>query len=299
MTVLIALALSARTADGDEPIQFNRDIRPILADKCLACHGPDSNKREAELRLDTEEGAKTVLVAGKPAESEIIRRITADDDEERMPPASSTKSLSPQQIDLLRRWVAEGAKFELHWSLIPPKKVDLPEAGAGWARNEIDRFIAAGHGKQRLSPSPDVDRRILARRLSFDLLGLPPTPQEVDAFVADSSDEAYEKLVDRLLASPHFGERLAVYWLDVVRYADSGGYHSDNERELFPYRDYVISSFNENLPFDQFTVEQIAGDLLPGDGGRGCSAERIRCEVSGRPRSQHGCRVAGHDDGLL
>ncbi len=266
MTASILYPLGAR---AEEPIQFNRDIRPILADKCLACHGPDQNKREADLRLDTAEGAfekregKSTLVPGKPDESELIRRITATDEDERMPPASSQKSLTSRQIDLLRKWVAQGAKYEPHWSLVAPKKSPLPAAGAGWARNEIDPFVAAVHAQHNLVPSPDADCRTLARRLSFDLLGLPPSPQEVDAFSADTSEKAYENLVDRLLASPHFGERLGMYWLDVVRYADSAGYHSDNERDLSPYRDYVISAFNDDVPFDQFTVEQIAGDLLP------------------------------------
>lgn len=268
--VASAWLMSAVAAFGDEPIQFNRDVRPILAEKCFACHGPDKNKREADLRLDNGEGAfekrdgKTALVPGKPADSELVRRITTSDADERMPPAEFQKTLTPQEIELIRRWVELGAKYEPHWSLVAPKRVTPPEAGQGWARGEIDRFVAAGHAKHGMTPSPDADRRTLARRLHFDLLGLPPTPQDVDAFLADSSEKAYEDLVDRLLASPHFGERLGMYWLDVVRYADSGGYHSDNERELAPYRDYVISAFNENLPFDQFTIEQIAGDLLPG-----------------------------------
>jgi mono/diheme cytochrome c family protein len=270
IAVYLVLVVSPLAVSAEEAVQFNRDIRPILADKCLACHGPDKNKREAELRLDTGEGAfekregKTTLVPGQPDESELIRRITSSDEDERMPPASTQKTITPQQVDLLRRWIAQGAKFEPHWALIASTRVVPPDAGKGWAYNEIDRFVAAGHASHNLVPSPDSDRRTLARRLNFDLLGLPPAPQEVDAFVADTSEKAYETLVDRLLTSPHFGERLAMYWLDVVRYADSGGYHSDNERELAPYRDYVIAAFNENLPFDQFTIEQIAGDLLPG-----------------------------------
>lgn len=260
-------SLGTLTADT---IEFNRDIRPILADKCFACHGPDHNKREAELRLDSEEAAFAprdggpVIVPGKPEESELIRRLTTKDEDERMPPLSSEKSLTAEQIELMRRWIAAGAKYQRHWSLLPPSKVSPPAAGDGWALNAIDRFIAAGHVRHGLPPSPDADRRILARRLSFDLLGLPPTPDMVDALANNRSRHSYEQLVDQLLASPHFGERLAMYWLDVVRYADSGGYHSDNERELAPYRDYIIRSFNNSLPFDQFTIEQIAGDLLPG-----------------------------------
>lgn len=268
-SAIFGLVLQTQVAVAADSIQFNRDIRPILADKCLACHGPDNNKREADLRLDTSEGAladrdgKPPISPGKPEESELVRRILATDPEERMPPASSNKSLTAEQIELLRQWIAQGAKYEPHWALIAPKKAPVPVSGRGWARNEIDYFIAAAHAKQRLSPFSDADRRTLARRLSFDLLGLPPSAEEVDAFAADTSEKAYENFVDRLLASPHFGERLAVYWLDVVRYADSGGYHSDNDRDLAPYRDYVIAAFNENMPFDQFTIEQIAGDLLP------------------------------------
>ena len=251
-------------------IDFNRDIRPILADKCFACHGPDGNKREADLRLDSEDGAKAkrdsgpVIVVGKPDESELFRRLTTKDDDERMPPPSSEKTLTAEQIELLRQWIIAGAKYDRHWSLIPPTKQEPPVAGAPWARNPVDHFVAARHQLHGLQASPDADRRTLARRLHFDLLGLPPLPERVDRFSSDDSPGAYEQLVDELLASPHFGERMAMYWLDVVRYADSAGYHSDNEREVWPYRDYVIRSFNENRPFDQFTIEQIAGDLVPG-----------------------------------
>ncbi len=252
-------------AEPMPPVQFNREVRSILADKCFACHGPDANKREAELRLDNEQSAKdSAIVPGKPDESELLRRILSDDPDERMPPGVTGKSLSEAEIATLRQWIAEGAAWQEHWSLIPPVKVAPPElADAANDTSAIDRFIRATLAKRGLSPSPAADRRTLIRRLSFDLTGLPPTPEEVDAFVGDAADDAYAQLVDRLMSSKHFGERMAVYWLDVVRYADTGGYHSDNHRDVAPYRDYVINAFNDNMPFDQFTVEQLAGDLLP------------------------------------
>jgi mono/diheme cytochrome c family protein len=266
----IVMAAATQTLMAAPAIDFNRDIRSILADKCFACHGPDANKREADLRLDREADAKAdrdgspVIIPGKPDESELLRRLTTEDMDERMPPPASEKTLTPEQIELVRQWIAAGAKYDRHWSLIPPTKHEPPAAGASWARTPIDQFIAAGHERQGFQPSPDADRRTLARRLSFDLLGLPPSSELVERFVNNQSDDAYEQLVDELMASPHYGERMAMYWLDVVRYADSAGYHSDNERDVWPYRDYVIRSFNENRPFDQFTIEQLAGDLVPG-----------------------------------
>lgn len=256
---------------GEDPIpanvEFNRDIRPILADTCFACHGPDQNKRQADLRLDLEEhavGNQKAIVPGKPDESEFLRRLLAADADERMPPGSTGKTLSPRQLALLRRWVEQGAKYQRHWSFIPPQRPEVPKvADEGWIRNPLDRFILSRLEQQRLAPSADADKRTLMRRLYFDLIGLPPSPAEVDAFLADNSPAAFERRVDALLASPHYGERMAVYWLDVVRYADTGGYHSDNHRDVAPYRDYVIGAFNQNKPFEQFTVEQLAGDLLP------------------------------------
>ncbi|MDA1052273.1 MAG: PSD1 and planctomycete cytochrome C domain-containing protein [Planctomycetota bacterium] len=257
-------------ADEAPAIQFNRDVRSILSGKCFACHGPDANKRKAELRLDDEQSAKeAAIVPGQPDESELVRRILSDDPEERMPPGSTGKSLSEAEVATLRQWIAEGAVWQEHWSLIAPVKVDPPATDElSGVANDIDRFIRATLAARGLSPSPQADRRTLIRRLSFDLTGLPPTPAEVDAFVADPSKDAYVKLVDRLMASKHFGERMAMYWLDVVRYADTGGYHSDNHRDVAPYRDYVIDAFNDNLPFDQFTIEQLAGDLLPNSTNR-------------------------------
>ncbi|MBI2827110.1 MAG: PSD1 domain-containing protein [Planctomycetia bacterium] len=261
--------MAARCVAADE-IDFNRDIRPILSDKCFRCHGPDSGARQAELRLDREESAKAdrdgnpAIVPGKPEASELVRRITADDEAERMPPKESHKELSPREIALLTRWVADGAVWLPHWAYIPPKRHPLPDVGdAHWPIHALDRFILSRLEAEGLAPSPDADRVTLARRLYIDLAGLPPRPEEVDAFLADDGPQAYERLVDRLLASPHFGERMAMYWLDLVRYADTVGYHGDQEHPISPYRDYVIEAFNENLRFDQFTREQLAGDLMP------------------------------------
>ena len=210
-------------------------------------------------------GGYQVILPGKPDESLLIERVLSADEDERMPPGATGKSLSDRDKDVLRQWVAQGAEYQEHWAWIPPRRADPPPVSdAHWPQNPIDHFILARLDREGLKPSPDADRRTLIRRLTFDLLGLPPSPEEVDAFEKDDSADAYEQLVDRLLASQHFGERMATYWLDVVRYADSGGYHSDNERSVWPYRDYVIRAFNfGNLPFDQFTIEQIAGDLLP------------------------------------
>lgn len=260
MFVLCSLPCLRAHAEQPTTIQFNRDVRSILSDKCFACHGPDANKREAELRLDEEQSAKdSAIVPGKPDESELLRRILSDDPDERMPPGSTGKSLSESDVATLRQWIADGAAWQEHWSLLAPQKQTV-DGGAG---SNIDHFIRTTLASRGLSPSAPADRRTLIRRLSFDLTGLPPTPEEVDAFIADTSDNAYTKLVDRLIASKHFGERMAMYWLDVVRYADTGGYHSDNHRDVAPYRDYVINTFNNNLPFNQFTIEQLAGDLLP------------------------------------
>ncbi len=247
-------------------VEFNRDIRPILADNCYACHGPDKNQRKAELRLDQEESARAdrggyhAIVPGKPDESELYLRISSDITTERMPPKKFGKRPSPRQIALIKKWIEQGAKWDKHWSLIVPKRPEPPKGSAG---NPIDRFVRARLEQEGLKPSGEADRRTLLRRLSFDLIGLPPTPEEVDAFVADRAADAYEKQVDRLLASPHYGERMAMFWLDLVRFADSIGYHSDNPRNIAPYRDYVIQAFNDNQRFDQFTIEQLAGDLLP------------------------------------
>jgi hypothetical protein len=262
---LVAAPAASRAAD----IDFNRDVRPILSDKCFACHGPDEKHRKAKLRLDVEKDAAAsgVIVGKKPGESELLARITAADESEQMPPAKSGKKLTAAEIEILKKWVAEGGKYAAHWAYVPPKKHPVPISRdakrSAWGTNFIDAFLTARWEKQGLFPSPEADRRTLIRRLYFDLTGLPPTPEEVDAFVADKDPAAYEKLVDRLLASEHFGERMAMYWLDLVRYADTVGYHGDQDHHASPYRDYVIDAFNLNTPFDQFTREQLAGDLLP------------------------------------
>lgn len=251
-------------------IEFNRDVRAILSDKCFACHGPDANHREADLRLDERESAilardgHRAITPGKPEISELIVRITTDDEFSVMPPPESGKPLSKKEIATIRQWIAEGAKYQQHWSFISPSRPDLPSVKQqAWVETPVDAFILKRLEKEGVAPSEIADRRTLIRRLSFDLTGLPPTPKEVEAFVNDSSPDAYEKVVDRLLASPHFGERLAIYWLDLVRYADTLGYHGDQVRSVSPYRDYVIKAFNNNKPFDQFTIENLAGDLLP------------------------------------
>ncbi len=271
----LTLAVLTPSARADEPrgktVEFNRDIRPILSNNCFVCHGPDHKLRKGKLRLDVEadaladRGGYKAIDPGKPEKSEVYRRITSTEKRERMPPPKHAKQLTAREVDLLKRWIEQGAKWQGHWSLISPSRPAQPAVAAkSWPLNPIDYFILARLEQEGLKPSPEADRRTLLRRLSFDLTGLPPTPKEVETFVADRSPKAYERAVERLLASPHYGERLAMYWLDVVRYADTGGYHSDNHRDLWPYRDWVIQAFNKDLPFDRFTTEQLAGDLLPG-----------------------------------
>lgn len=262
---LIALAAPFSVAFGSEPIDFNRDIRPILSDNCFACHGPDANKREADLMLHIAEGATAdlgeyaAIVPGKPEQSEMINRI--NDSEDPMPPVDSHKSLSEAEAEMLRQWIAEGATYSAPWTYEAPTKRDIPSVtNDAWPINWVDRFTLAKLETEGLSPSPDADKVTLIRRLYFDLIGLPPTPEEAAAFLEGT--KPYEEVVDELLSSPHFGERMAMYWLDLVRYADTVGYHGDQDHNISPYRDYVIRSLNENLPFDQFTREQLAGDLL-------------------------------------
>jgi hypothetical protein len=260
-------ALSAGTADQ---VNFSRDILPILSDNCYHCHGPDEEARKAKLRFDTKEGAfrlkngKAVIVPGHGEQSELIRRVTAADPDEVMPPPKSNRKLTPRQIALLKRWVEEGATWSQHWAFVPPERPELPRtANKRWARNGVDAFILARLERERLKPSAEARRETLIRRVTLDLTGLPPTPAEVDAFLADKSPQAYEKLVDRLLASPRYGERMATDWLDVARYADTHGYQMDRYRAMWPWRDWVIKAFNENLAYDQFITWQLASDLLP------------------------------------
>jgi hypothetical protein len=252
--------LAADAPDMPATIEFNRDVRPILSDNCFYCHGPDASKRKRKLRLDVRENAleREAFVPGNPAESELVIRIRSSDEEEMMPPPDSHKKLSARDKAVLERWIAEGAEYQQHWAYEPPAKAAIPAGGNG-----IDVLVARRLASRGLKPSPEADRRTLIRRLQADLLGLPPSAAEVEAFARDSSPTAYERLVERLLASPHYGERMAVGWLDVVRFADTIGYHSDNPRNIWPYRDWVIQSFNTNKRFDRFTREQIAGDLLP------------------------------------
>ncbi len=254
------------------PPDFNRQIRPILSENCFRCHGPDEKERKAKLRLDTRDGALKELrsgghaiVPGHANKSALIERILAADPAERMPPPKTNKRLTAQQIDLLKRWIDQGAKWSEHWAFVPPSRPALPAVkDKTWPRNAIDLFILARLEKEGLRPSREADRVRLIRRVTLDLTGLPPTPAEVNAFLADRSPNAYEKVVDRLLASPHYGERMALDWLDAARYADTHGYHIDAGRDMTRWRDWVIGAFNRNLPFDRFTVEQLAGDLLPG-----------------------------------
>jgi hypothetical protein len=246
------------------PVDFNRDIRPILASQCYACHGPDEKTRKADLRLDVRDAAvkSGALVPGKIAESKLLERITSKDADEVMPPVKSKKPpLTAEQIALFKQWVADGANYSEHWSFAKLTRPDVPKLEG--AKNPIDAFIRYRLQQEGVKPSVEANRVTLIRRLSFDLTGLPPKPEDVKAFVEDKSADAYEKLVDRLLASPNYGERMAVWWLDLVRFADSAGYHSDNEINVTPYRDWVIHAFNTNQPFNQFTIEQIAGDQLP------------------------------------
>ncbi len=266
LILALPLLLSGTARAAGKP-EYNRDIRPILAENCFACHGPDSAARKADLRLDRREAAikAGAVTPGDLDASELIARLDTTNPKEVMPPPSLHKTLTREQKDALRRWIVAGAEYQLHWSLIPPARPSLPRVkNESWVRNPIDRFILAKLEEQGLRPAAEADRRTLARRLSLDLTGLPPGPAEVEAFVSDTSADAYVKLVDRLLESPRWGEHRARYWLDAARYADTHGYHFDNYREMWSYRDWVISAFNRNMSFEQFTIEQLAGDLLPG-----------------------------------
>jgi hypothetical protein len=264
----LALLLSGiySVAAATNEIQFNRDIRPVLSENCFVCHGHDKNNRKGKLRLDDRDVAieREAIVPGKPDQSKLVEHIFSNDPDEVMPPPKTHKTLTTAQKELLKNWIAAGAQYESHWAYIPPKRFLVPQTkNPEWVRNPIDAFILHSLEAKNIQPAKETDKRTLLRRVSLDLIGLPPTPEEVNAFLADSGANAYERQVDRLLNSPHFGERMAVPWLDVVRFTDTVGYHGDQNQNIFPYRDYVIDSFNKNKPFDQFTVEQIAGDLLP------------------------------------
>ncbi|MGO9271040.1 MAG: DUF1549 domain-containing protein, partial [Terriglobia bacterium] len=253
-----------------KPVDFDRDIRPILADNCFACHGPDGKQRMANLRLDQKEelfadrGGYRIVTPGKSAESKIYQKVSSADPAVRMPPFYSERKLTPAQIELIKRWIDEGAKYEQHWSFVPPQRPPVPLVnGAQWPRNPIDNFVLARLEREGLKPSPEADKATLLRRATFALTGLPPTPAELDSFLADRSPDAYEKRVDQLLKSPHYGEKMAMEWLDLARYSDTHGYHIDSLRQMWRWRDWVIDAYNRNLPYDEFTIEQLAGDLLP------------------------------------
>ncbi|MFP6751383.1 MAG: DUF1549 domain-containing protein, partial [Pirellulaceae bacterium] len=264
----LLLAVLGIPALGAEPLQYNRDIRPILAEHCFACHGPDSAARKAELRLDNRELAITsgAISAGKPKQSEMVTRIFSGDADQVMPPPETKKRLSGAQKQLLKRWIASGAEYQAHWSLIAPAPPQLlPGRGKAWVKNGIDRFVLSRLQQRGLSPAPEADARTLFRRLHLDITGLPPSPADASAFVVDfeaDQDSALSAWVDRLMESSAWGEHRGRYWLDAARYGDTHGLHFDNYREMWPYRDWVIRAFNANLPYDQFTVEQLAGDLL-------------------------------------
>jgi len=277
---LAALGFWRPTAAAVDSVDFRRDVQPILSDVCFHCHGPDKETREADFRLDTKDGALRdlggyhAIVPGKPEESEIIKLITATDPDDRMPPPKSGRQLTAKQIEILKRWIADGAKWQTHWAFEPVRQVESPQASvlsppnatdhsAAGTASPIDAFIRARLAQEKLVLSPEAPKETLIRRLSLDLTGLPPTPREVDDFLADTSAGAYERVVDRLLASPHFGERMAMEWLDAARFADTNGHQTDETRDMSRWREWVINAFNRNQPFDQFTIEQIAGDLLP------------------------------------
>ncbi|MFA6244157.1 MAG: DUF1549 domain-containing protein, partial [Candidatus Hydrogenedentales bacterium] len=257
--------------DPKDRVDFNKEIRHLLSNNCFACHGPDEHQRKAKLRLDDSKGAfeqreshGPVIVPGSRAKSALWKRISSKDPDEQMPPASANRQLTAEQIELLGKWIDQGAVYDKHWSFKSPVRPELPEvAKKDWPRNPIDSFVLARLENEGLEPSPEAPKETLIRRVSLDLTGLPPTPEQVDAFLKDESPDAYERVVDALLSNPHYGENMARMWLDLARYADTNGYHIDNERYMWRWRDWVIESFNRNMPFDEFTIEQLAGDLLP------------------------------------
>src|SRR5262249_15062299 len=258
---------SAGDSKGLVPLDFDREVRPILSDNCFACHGPDENQRKAKLRFDTKEGAFAkpgVITPGESSRSRLYQRISSKDQDSVMPPASSGRKLTEKQIETIRRWIDEGARWNEHWAFIAPKRPEIPKVtNTAWVGEPIGSFHPGPLEKEGLKPQPEADKTTLLRRVYLDLTGLPPAPADVDAFLADKSADAYEKVVDRLLASPHYGERMAMVWLDLARYADTHGYHIDSHRDMWPWRDWVIRAFNENKLYDQFPIEQLAGDLLP------------------------------------
>jgi hypothetical protein len=269
--VVLAAAIASTSLFAAEPpvsgIDFDRQVRPILSDNCFQCHGPDEQHRMAGLHFDTKEGAfgkAGVIVPGDSAHSKMYLKISNPNPAMRMPPTYSGRKLTPEQIDTIKKWIDSGAKWETHWAFLPPKRPEVPSVkDTAWPRNDIDRFVLAKLEGMGLHPAKEADKATLLRRVTFDLTGLPPTQQELNSFLADKSPNAYEKVVDRLLASPQYGERMAMQWLDFARYADTHGYHIDSARDMWIWRDWVIKAFNQNMPYDQFTIDQLAGDLLP------------------------------------
>ena len=271
--LITMVCLTSRYAISSEvkPIDFSRDILPLFSETCFKCHGPDKANREAGLRLDKQQGAfakldsgKVAIVPGKSTDSAIYQRITASDPDLRMPPIDSGKSLSSAEINLLKQWIDGGAEWSRHWAFQTPKKPALPKQMNGWlVKNPIDLFIQQKLQTTKLQPAHQARKETLIRRLTLDLTGLPPTIEELDAFLADQDEDAYERVVDRLLESKKYGEQMARIWLDSARYADTHGLHLDNERQIWPYRNWVINAFNQNMPFNEFTIEQLAGDLMP------------------------------------
>ena len=285
VALLLVLVHAKATA---QTVNFSREIRPILSQNCFACHGPDEEQRKAKLRLDTKEGAIAskdgvhIIKPGASGESELIKRLLSSDGDEVMPPPDSGKKLTAAEIDLLKRWVDQGAKWETHWAFETPKRPELPKVkDTAWPKNEIDYFVLEKLERENLEPQPEAEKSTLIRRASLDATGLPPTIEELDAYLADGSPDAYEKVVNRLLDSSRYGEQMTRYWLDGARYADSHGYHIDSERSIWKYREWVIDAFNKNMPFDQFTTEQIAGDLLPeATRSQKIGSGYIRCNMS-------------------
>jgi hypothetical protein len=271
---LILAAILAAMINGNdlaigETVSFGRDVRPVLAEKCFGCHGPDVADATSGLRLDSRLGAigidgQGAIVPGEPDQSELVRRIRSTDDGERMPPPDSHKTLSSAEIDILVRWIEEGAEYTEHWAFQAPVRSPLPAVRSGrWVRNPIDAFVLAALEARGMEPGPEADRQTLVRRVSFDLRGLPPSLAEIDEYLADTAGDAYERMVDRMLASPHFGEKMALMWNDLARHGDTSGFHNDSTRDTWPWRDWVIDAFNDNMPYDQFSIEQLAGDLQP------------------------------------
>ena len=262
-------------ADLPEALDYNVHVKPILSDKCFACHGPDENTRHAGLRLDEAEAAfatlpenpgKVAIKPKRPFKSELVKRIISDDPDFRMPTPESHLTLTDREKAILIRWIEQGAVYKKHWSFIPLETVAIPQTkSSGWGNNEIDRFVLAELEVQGLKPSPEADKETLLRRVTLDITGLPPTEEEIDAFLADTSADAYERQVDRLLGSPHYGEKMAMHWLDVARYADTHGYTVDRYRDMSLYRDWVIFSFHQMMSYLTFIIDLVAGDLLPID----------------------------------